>query len=293
MNDAFTINANAGRFYQLPPYTVLGFRDPAGSLLNLQRGIRYIQADHVVAGVEYYTRDNAKFSVEGFHKWYDRYPLLVDKGISLANLGGDFGVIGNELASPDSRGRSYGVEFLAQQKLYKGFYGILSYTFVKSEFTNADGRFAPSSWDYGHILNATAGRRLRKDWEVGLNFRLQGGGPYTPYDVGLSSRIPIWDATQQGVLDFSRINTERLRIFTQLNARVDKRYYFKGWTLNVYFDVENALGSELPGVPFVDVVRNAAGQPTVDPADPSRYLTRIVPNDGATVIPSIGVMVEF
>ena len=293
VNDAFTINANAGRFYQLPPYTVLGFRDPAGSLLNLQRGIRYIQADHVVAGVEYYTRDNAKFSVEGFHKWYDRYPLLVDKGISLANLGGDFGVIGNELASPDSRGRSYGVEFLAQQKLYKGFYGILSYTFVKSEFTNADGRFAPSSWDYGHILNATAGRRLRKDWEVGLNFRLQGGGPYTPYDVGLSSRIPIWDATQQGVLDFSRINTERLRIFTQLNARVDKRYYFKGWTLNVYFDVENALGSELPGVPFVDVVRNAAGQPTVDPADPSRYLTRIVPNDGATVIPSIGVMVEF
>lgn len=293
VNDAFTINANTGRFYQLPPYTVLGFRDASGALLNLEQGIRYIQADHVVAGVEYYTRNNAKFSVEGFHKWYDRYPLLVDKGISLANLGGDFGVIGNELAAPTSRGRSYGVEFLAQQKLFKGFYGILSYTFVKSEFTNADGRFAPSSWDYGHILNATAGKRLRKDWEVGVNWRLQGGGPYTPFDPGLSSLIPIWDATQQGVPDFGRINTERLRVFTQLNARMDKRYYFTGWTLNVYFDVENVLGSELPGVPFVDVVRNAAGQPTVDPADPTRYLVRSVSNDGATVIPSIGVMVEF
>jgi hypothetical protein len=293
VSDAVNINANVGRYYQLPPYTVLGFRNGAGSLLNLDNGIRYIQADHVVAGVEYFTKNNGKVSVEGFHKWYDRYPLLVDKGISLANLGGDFGVIGNELAAPLSQGRSYGIELLLQQKLYKGFYGILSYTFVKSEFTNADGGFAPSSWDYGHILNLTGGKRLPKDWEVGLNWRLQGGGPFTPYDVPTSALIPVWDATQQGVLDYDLINTERLRIFTQLNARVDKRYYFKTWTLNVYFDVENVLANELPGAPFIDVVRDAAGQPLVDPSDPTRYVVKSVPNDGTTVIPSIGVMVEF
>jgi hypothetical protein len=293
VSDAVNINANVGRYYQLPPYTVLGFRNGAGSLLNLDNGIRYIQADHVVAGVEYFTKNNGKVSVEGFHTWYDRYPLLVDKGISLANLGGDFGVIGNELAAPLSQGRSYGIELLLQQKLYKGFYGILSYTFVKSEFTNADGGFAPSSWDYGHILNLTGGKRLPKDWEVGLNWRLQGGGPFTPYDVPTSALIPVWDATQQGVLDYDLINTERLRIFTQLNARVDKRYYFKTWTLNVYFDVENVLANELPGAPFIDVVRDAAGQPQVDPSDPTRYVVKSVPNDGTTVIPSIGVMVEF
>ncbi|MFN6114550.1 MAG: TonB-dependent receptor [Flavobacteriales bacterium] len=293
VSDAVNINANVGRFHQLPPYTVLGFRNGQGDLMNLNNGIRYIQADHVVAGVEYFTRNNGKVSVEGFHKWYDKYPLLVNKGISLANLGGDFGVIGNELAAPTSQGRAYGVEFLLQQKLYKGFYGILSYTFVKSEFTNADTRYAPSSWDYGHILNLTGGKRLPKDWEVGLNWRLQGGGPYTPYDIPTSSLIPVWDATQQGVLDYSLINTERLRIFTQLNVRVDKRYYFKGWTLNVYFDVENVLANELPGAPFLDVVRDANGQLQVDPSDPSRYVVKLVPNDGTTVIPSIGVMVEF
>ena len=178
VSDAVNINANVGRFYQLPPYTVLGFRNGAGSLLNLDNGIRYIQADHVVAGVEYFTKNNGKISVEGFHKWYDRYPLLLDKGISLANLGGDFGVIGNELAAPLSQGRSYGIEFLLQQKLYKGFYGILSYTFVKSEFTNADGGFAPSSWDYGHILNLTGGKRLPKDWEVAFELAPAGRWPF-------------------------------------------------------------------------------------------------------------------
>jgi len=293
VSDAIAINANAGRFYQLPPYTVLGFRDAIGTPLNLDGGIRYIQADHVVAGVEYYTQNNGKISVEGFHKWYDRYPLLVDKGVSLANLGGDFGVIGNELAVPTSKGRSYGVEFLAQQKLFKGFYGIASYTFVKSEFTNANGRFAPSSWDFGHIVNLTGGKRLPKDWEVGLNWRLQGGGPYTPFDLNASSLIVNWESQQQGVPDFANINTLRLRGFNQLNVRVDKRYYFKGWTLNVYLDVENVLGSELPGPPFVDVLRDVNGQPAVDPTDPSRYVLRELSNDGATVLPSVGLMIEI
>ena len=41
------------------------------------------------------------------------------------------------------------------------------------------------------------------------------------------------------------------------------------------------------------VVRDAAGQPLVDPSDPTRYVVKSVPNDGTTVIPSIGVMVEF
>lgn len=292
VSDAVNINANVGRFFQLPPYTVLGYRI-GDQLANIDNGIGYIRADHVVAGVEYFTSFSTKFSVEGFHKWYDRYPLLVAKGVSLANLGGDFGVVGNELAVPTSDGRAYGVEFLVQQRLYKGFYGILSYTYVKSEFTNADGSYVPSSWDFGHIVNLTGGKRLPKNWEVGVNWRFQGGGPYTPFDVGTSSLIPVWDAAQQGIPDWSRINTLRLSSFNQLNARVDKRWYYERWTLNLYFDIENILGSPLTGSPFLDVVRDAAGLPLVDPNDPSRYQTKLVENISTTRLPSIGVMVEF
>lgn len=55
--------------------------------MNLNNGIGYIQADHVVAGFEYFTKVNTKFSVEGFHKWYDRYPMLLQKGVSLGESG--------------------------------------------------------------------------------------------------------------------------------------------------------------------------------------------------------------
>ncbi|MBP7155810.1 MAG: TonB-dependent receptor [Flavobacteriales bacterium] len=292
VNGSININANVGRFFQLPPYTVLGYREQ-GALVNLNNGIGYIQADHVVAGFEYFTKVNTKFSVEGFHKWYDRYPMLLQKGVSLANLGGDFGVIGNEPAAPVSKGRAYGVEFLAQQKLFKGFYGIVAYTFVRSEFTNADGGYAPSSWDYGHIINLTAGKRLPRNWEVGVNWRYQGGGPYTPFDIATSSLITAWDATQQGTPDWGLINTQRLPSFNQLNARVDKRWYFKKWSLNLYLDIENLLGSAVTGPDFVDVVRDANGLPVLDPNDATRYQTKVVSNASTTRVPSIGIMVEF
>ena len=102
-------------------------------------------------------------------------------GVSLANMGTDFGVIGNESVSPDSKGRAYGIEIMGQQKMVKGFYGILSYTWVRSEFTNADGAYKPSSWDSEHLLTLTAGKEFKKDWSLGFRWRYVHGRPSTPY----------------------------------------------------------------------------------------------------------------
>jgi hypothetical protein len=111
--------------------------------------------------------------------------------------------------------------------------------------------------------------------------------------VPTSSLIPVWDATQQGIPDWVRINTLRLPSFNQLNARVDKRWYFEKWSLNLYFDIENLLGSAVTGPGFLDVERDANGIPLVDPNDPTRYRTKLVSNVSTTRVPSIGVMVEF
>ncbi len=34
-------------------------------------------------------------------------------------------------------------------------------------------------------LNITAGKKLKKNWEIGAKFRFLGGSPYTPYDIEL------------------------------------------------------------------------------------------------------------
>ncbi len=293
LTDKLTLNANLGRYYQLPAYTVLGYRDGEGNLVNRDNGVTYIQSDHIVAGLEYNPSRYSKISLEGFHKQYSNYPFLLNEQISLANLGSDFGVIGSEPVTSTSKGRSYGVEFLAQQKLSKSVYGILSYTFVRSEFQDASGTYKPSAWDNRHILNLTAGKQLRKNWEIGAKFRVLGGAPYTPYDKELSAQKAIWDVTGQGVLDWSKLNTERLVTSHGLDIRVDKKWFFKKTALNAYIDIQNIYNFQADAPPYLDVVRDADGQPVTDPNNTSSYLIKEVQTTAGTLLPSIGIMFDF
>lgn len=291
---SWSINMNVGRYYQLPSYVVLGYRQSdTNELVNRANGIRYIRSDHAVAGVEYTPGKTSKISLEGFYKWYSDYPFLLDDSISLANLGADFGVIGNSPAAPLSTGRAYGVELLAQQKLAKTIYGTLAYTLVRSEFSGPDGKLAPSSWDFRHIVSLTGGKRLPRNWELGGRFLLSGGAPYTPYNIEASILARNWDLIGQGIPDFRRLNSERLRPFHQLDLRIDKKYFFPKWSLNVYFDVQNAYGYTVQFQDNIDVVRNAEGQPLRNPDQPESYLYKQLANTSGTTIPSLGIIVEL
>ena len=293
LNDKWKINANIGRYFQLPAYTVLGYRDEAGSLVNKNNNVTYIQADHIVAGLEYRPSDFSKITVEGFYKVYSNYPFLINKGLSLANLGADFGVVGNEPVNSSSEGRTYGVEFFAQQKLRKNFFGIVSYTFVVSEFTDATGELVPSAWDARHIASVSVGRKFKKDWQVGAKFRFSGGTPYTPYDTDLSSQIPVWNVTQQGLLDYSQLNSLRLAANHGLDIRIDKKWYLKKTTLNAYVDIQNIYNFQAEQPPLFTVEKDANDNPIVNPLMPNAYQWKYLSNVAGTVLPSIGIMFEF
>jgi hypothetical protein len=293
INELFSINFNTGRYFQLPAYTVLGFRNNNNELVNKSNNVTYIMSDHVVAGFEYNSRSNAKITIEGFYKIYKNYPFLLKDSISLANLGADFGVIGNEGVTSTSNGRSYGIEFLAQQKLFKGFYGIVAYTFVRSEFENRSGDLIPSAWDNQHIVALTGGKKFKRNWEIGVKWRFLGGPPYTPYDAETTALKNVWDINKQGVFDYTQLNSQRLNSVHQLDMRVDKKYFFKKWALNIYLDIQNAYGFKANLQPRIDVVRNADGTIATDPNDPTRYQTKEIPNTTGTVIPSIGIIIEL
>lgn len=291
--EKWAFNFNIGRYYQRVPYTVLGYGDQNGNLVNQNNPIRYINCDHIVAGFEYTPTLNTKITVEGFYKYYRDYPFSLRDSITLANLGADFGVVGNTPTESRSEGQAYGVEVLVQQKLWKGFYGILAYTFVRSEFQDKDGNFVASSWDSRHLISLTAGYKFKRNWEIGVRWRFSGGLPYTPYDISTSALIPVWNVTGQGIADYTRLNEERLASFHQLDVRVDKVWYFKKWSLNLYFDIQNAYNFKADNQDNLNVVSNDEGNPIVDPNDPSRYIVELLQNQSGTVIPTLGVIVDF
>jgi len=287
--------ANAGVYYQKPPYTVLGFRNNAGILENQESDVRFIRNSQLIAGIEFLVPEkNRRFTAEAFYKKYSNYPSSIRNGIALANLGADFGVIGNEPVLSDAEGRAYGLEFLAQQRLFNDFYGIAALTLVRSEFTNPNtAGFVPSSWDNKFIVSLTAGKRFGKNWEIGTRWRFLGGTPYTPFDLEESSLISNWDLRNSGILDYSQINAIRLNPFHQLDLRIDKKYFFNRWNLNWYVDIQNAYNFQAEQPPILIPVRDDAGKLLVNPNDPSRYQLKLLENPAGNILPTVGIIIEF
>src|SRR5690606_33835416 len=278
----WTINSSAGRYYKIPPYTILGFRDNNG--LPVNRNTKYIQSDHLVAGVEYATGKASRITVEGFVKWYDDYPVSITDSVSLANKGGGFEVFGNEPVSSSGKGRTYGVELLYQKKFDGKFYAIVALTLYRSEFTGFDrSQFISSTWDNGQLLSILGGYKLPRNWEVSMRYRFLGKTPYAPVDQ---------DATLQNypavIQDYDRLGEVQLNPFSQLDFRVDKKWSFKKFSLDVFVDIQNVLKQDLPSAPSYGLDRDDSGSIIMP-----RSLVQVNANDEGQVIPSLGLVINF
>ncbi len=292
LSDKWSVNSSVGTYYQLPSYTTLGFRDNANALVN-QPNLKYIKSNHVVTGLEFRPNASAKITLEGFYKTYSKYPFSIRNQISLANLGADFGVVGNEAVTATSKGRSYGFEVFAQKKSFRGLYGILSYTFVRSEFQDQSNNYIPSSWDNQHLLTLTAGKKLKRNWELGAKFRLVGGQPYTPYDIDASTNIANYDIENQGIFDYNRLNSERFDTYTQLDVRVDKTWYWKKIALNFYVDVQNLLSSQADAQSVLIPTLDAGGNKIIDATNSNKYVLEELDRTNGSVLPRFGFIVDF
>lgn len=289
----FFINFNTGKYFQLLPYTTLGFRNSAGQRVNQDEGTRYISSTHVVGGIEFRRSSNTKITLEGFYKHYANYPVSVNDSVSLANKGGDFGIYGNEEVTSDGDGRAYGAELYVRESFPGKINVILSYTYVRSEFAGSNEKLIPSAWDNRHLFNAIVSKDFKRNWYVGMKWRFVGGSPYTPWDLNRSSLISAWDSRRQGFLDYARFNSLRQGNFQQLDLRVDKQYFFGKWSLNVYVDIQNLYNFKLDGPPNLITQTDDFGNSIVDPANPDRYLMKNIINESGTVLPTIGIIVEF
>jgi hypothetical protein len=288
-------NASVGDYYKLPIYTVLGFKNEQGEFIN--RNNRYTRSIHYTAGWEYLPSKSWRLTLEGFYKDYSRYPVAVRDGISLANQGGEFGSIGNEEVQSIGNGLAYGAEFFLQKKFNGRTYGVLSYTYVRSEFSGVDGRLIPSTWDSRHLVSALFGWSLNRGWELGIKYRYAGGAPFTPFDLE-ASRLN-YSVLGLGILDFNRLNSDRLSPFSQLDIRIDKKWNYSKWTLDLFLDVTNVLAQSNPAFPQYTFARNqentgfatSDGQPLAP--NGSNAIPVILSNNDALVLPTIGFIIEW
>lgn len=295
LNDTWDISASVGSYYKIPVYTSLGYKSNTGEYSN--KDLKYINAIHYTVGTQFIPRNDLRFTLDVFYKQYKNYPVSLTTGISLADLGTDFSPVGTDAYSSIGKGRVYGFETYVQQKLVNRLFYIISATVYKSEFSGADRKYKPSTWDYGFIVSSTLGYKFKRNWDVGLKYRIAGGQPYTPFDIAASKIAYL--STGEGVYDYSLLNSKRLPMFQQLDLRVDKKYNFRKTSLDLYLDFQNVLLYKTPYQPNFTFQRNSdnTGFATTDgnpiATDGSNAIPVILERRNATIVPSLGFIFEF
>jgi hypothetical protein len=149
---------------------------------------------------------------------------------------------------------SYGVELMVRRPPGARTYGWIAYTLSRSLRAFEGGVVSDADWDQRHVINVVAGHRFRRT-TIGARFHLHSGRPVT-----VENSRP---------LEFARLPP-----FYQLDLRVERRFLFDKFTLDVYLETVNTTATSQ-----VVALR--------------RTRTGIAHEAFSLVLPSLGVRGEF
>ncbi len=290
LTDGLYLSGNAGLYYQLPPYTGLGFKDNNGAWVN--KYLRYMSVSQESLGLSWHPGNTFELSAEGFYKQYDKIPFSIADGIPLACKGNDYGVIGNEALSSTAQGRAYGIEILMKWLIAKKLNLASSFTLFKSEYrNNKQSEYIASAWDNQYIFNMSGTYNFPHNWSLGMKISCIGGAPYTPYDVEKSSLVTAWNAQGRPYYDYTKYNTGRLPAFGQLDVRVDKTFYLKRCMLGFYIDLQNVTNSKFKQ-PDILMSTGVIENPSAPMAE-QRYKMKYITQKSGTLMPTLGITFEY
>jgi TonB family protein len=220
-----TFTAGAGIYHQPP--------DPAdlSSVFgNPELGLS--SAWHASAGAALKLTGTLALEATGFYKYLDG--LVSRSPSSTPPLAGAL--------VQDGVGRSYGGQVLLRQQLVRGFFGWVSYSWIRSERQDHAGEpWRLFDYDQTHVLSVLASYDLGAGWEVGGRFRYATGAPRTPvvgatYDARDDLYEPVFGAQ----------NSTRIPDFLSLDLRVQYARVIGRTKLILSLDVQNVTNRKNP-----------------------------------------------
>ena len=244
----FWFNGAYGIHYQSPAYISLTSHDD-------NKNLDYYHTEQSVLGIEWYPWTDTRLTLEGYTKRYADVPV----NESWTRKPYDPWYSSNGKLVNAAKGHSYGIEFFIQKKMSGSFMYIVSYSNYRAYFKDPrTGDKRPWDFDHRNVFTTSVSKRwtlINSGWyknmktkfwyktlswllpfgdEVMLStkWRYVGGRPYT--QPNYYRKYHIW-LTENNTI----FNDRRIPDYHRLDIRLDRRFYFKGWSLVVYFDFIN------------------------------------------------------
>jgi hypothetical protein len=112
---------------------------------------------------------------------------------------------------------------------------------------------------------------LPRNWQIGGRFRYVTGNPTTPIVNSVFNA-----STDQYDPVYGKVNSARTESFHQLDIRVDKRWVYQSWMLDMYLDIQNIYNRTNPeGISYNFNFRKTAVQ------------------SGLPILPILGIRADF
>ena len=163
--------------------------DPDNSSKVANKDLGLTRSHHISTSFAQRLGENAMLKVEPYWQWL--FDVPVERGTTYSVLNHNLFMQDRVLVN-EGVGRNYGIDLTLERYLKNGLYGMLTATWFKSEYRDAQGVWHHSRHDRGYIANILGG----KEWMVGkgkknvfgLNGRLtlMGGDRYSPIPDGLT-----------------------------------------------------------------------------------------------------------
>ena len=284
------LNAGAGIYYQLPPYTALSYKE---NNILANTDLEYMRVVHSGIGVSVTPCENLVIAVDGFYKKYTDVPTSLTDSIPLLCKGNDYGIVGNEPLESTSKGDAYGVELMVKWEIPQKLFVTGAVTLYRSEFMDIRDpqKDIASAWDNKFILNLSGNYKFNRGWSAGARLKATAGAPYTPYDIDKSSLVQAWDSQGKPYLNYALYNILRLDGFYQIDIRIDKQFVFKKWILGLYLDIQNITNNKIDiadGILPTGEIANPNA-----PANEQKYVMKTIPLNSGTLMPTIGITFEI
>ena len=259
------LSASAGGYAQFPSFGHL-FAEQGNPELDAER------SSHYVLGFERLLGRTVRARVELYDQ-EERDRLFVPNS-EFRMVGGDVLVRPQPGASFQNSlaGHSRGFELLLQRRSANGFAGWISYAYGHTRLADSvTGAEFDSDHDQRHTVNAYASYRVNDRWSLSTKYRYGSNVPIVGFYREAAAGLTVLGEER---------NVLRVPVYSRLDVRANRGFFFKRSKLTAYAEVSNVLNRT--HYRYSDTSINLA--------------TRRVFFDRDTlfpILPAVGVTIEF
>ncbi len=222
-----------------------------GGEVQVNKGIKFSRANHLVAGYEQLIKNTILAKLEGYYQ--NLYNIPVNPSTFYSSLNDHSGFITDTLVNT-GQGTNYGIELSVSKAFANRFYYSANGSLYSSGFHLPHNVSINSAYNGNFNLHVLGGYEFVRTGPnhnniIGINVRTSwaGGTPYTPVneEASLQAGRLVYDMDRA----FTARTANYFRTDLQLSYRRNKKLFTSEWKL----DIQNVSRHQNPGYLYFDL----------------------------------------